>query len=123
MQRGATTESLRVDPPGSPHMSSHNGELRILSVYGKGEGPLAVDGHDTLFTTFKVEDLNSLSADADQGQRLVCCEEQSVQVGNHLLIHHPKEMLQLQLQHTPIESTHLYDSMCRWWGLTIILCK
>ena len=43
-------------------MASHNGELRILSVYGKGEGPLAVDGHDTLFTASEVEALNSLQA-------------------------------------------------------------
>ena len=52
-----------MDGPGSSHMSSHSGELRILSVYGKGEGPLAVDGHDTLFTASEVEALNSLSAD------------------------------------------------------------
>ena len=50
-QRGATSESQRVDPPGSSHMSSHHVELRILHVYGQGEGPLAVDGHDTLFTS------------------------------------------------------------------------
>ena len=100
-QRGATSESLGVDGPGSSHMSSHSGELKILSVYGKGEGPLAVDGHDTLFTASEVEALNSLSADhsaaksLERGERLVCHEELSVQVGNHLLIHHPKERLPL----------------------------
>ncbi|CAL8284638.1 unnamed protein product [Gadus morhua 'NCC'] len=84
-QRGATSESLGVDGPGSSHMSSHGGELRILSVYGKGEGPLAVDGHDTLFTASEVEALNSLSADhsaaksLERGERLVCHEELSVQ--------------------------------------------
>ncbi|CAL8284337.1 unnamed protein product [Gadus morhua 'NCC'] len=84
-QRGGTSESLRVDAPGSSHMSSHSGELRILSVYGKGEGPLAVDGHDTLFTASEVEALNSLSADhsvaksLERGERLVCREELSVQ--------------------------------------------
>ncbi|CAL8407044.1 unnamed protein product [Arctogadus glacialis] len=84
-QRGATSESLGVDGPGSSHMSSHNRELRILSVYGKGEGPLAVDGHDTLFTASEVEALNSLSADhsaaksLERGERLVCHEELSVQ--------------------------------------------
>ena len=109
-----------MDGPASSHMSGHNGELRILSVYGKGEGPLAVDGHDTLFTTSEVEAMSSLSADRsvatglERGERLVGGEELSVQVGNHLLIHNPKERLPLlQLQHTPIESTHLYDSMCR----------
>ena len=119
-QRGATSESQRVDAPGSSHMSSHNGELRILSVYGKGEGPLAVSGHDTLFTASEVEALNSLSADhrvtksLESGERLVCRAETSVQVGNHLLVHHQKERLPLlQLQHTPIETTHLNDSMCR----------
>ena len=95
-QCGTTSESLRVDPPGSSHMSNHSGELRILSVYGKGEGPLAVDGHDAIFTAFKVEALNSMSADhsvakrVERGERLVCREERSVQVGNHLLIHHPE---------------------------------
>ncbi|CAL8407041.1 unnamed protein product [Arctogadus glacialis] len=99
-------------------MSSHSGELKILSVYGKGEGPLAVDGHDTLFTASEVEALNSLSADhsaaksLERGERLVCHEELSVQVGNHLLIQHPNERRPLlQLQHTPIESTPLYDSV------------
>ncbi|CAL8234698.1 unnamed protein product [Arctogadus glacialis] len=84
-QRGATSESLGVDGPGSSHMSSHSGELKILSVYGKGEGPLAVDGHDTLFTASEVEALNSLSADhsvaksLERGERLVRHEELSVQ--------------------------------------------
>uniref|UniRef100_A0A8C5FHE2 C2H2-type domain-containing protein n=1 Tax=Gadus morhua TaxID=8049 RepID=A0A8C5FHE2_GADMO len=84
-QRGATSESLRVDAPGSSQMSSHIGALKILSVYGKGEGPLAVDGHDTLFTASEVESLNSLSADhseaksLERGERLVCREELSVQ--------------------------------------------
>ncbi|XP_056441102.1 zinc finger protein 235-like [Gadus chalcogrammus] len=84
-QRGATSESLGVDGPGSSHMSSHSGELKILSVYGKGEGPLAVGGHDTLFTASEVEALNSLSADhsaaksLERGERLVCHEELSVQ--------------------------------------------
>ena len=105
-----------MDGPGSSHMSSHSGELKILSVYGKGEGPLAVDGHDTLFTASEVEALNSLSADhsaaksLERGERLVCREDLSVQVGNHLLIQHPNERLPLlYLQHTPLESTHLYD--------------
>ncbi|CAL8389841.1 unnamed protein product [Boreogadus saida] len=84
-QRGATSKNLCVDAPGSSHMSSHSGELKILSVYGKGEGPLAMDGHDTLFTASEVETLNSLSADhstaksLERGERLVCHEELSVQ--------------------------------------------
>ncbi|CAL8283328.1 unnamed protein product, partial [Gadus morhua 'NCC'] len=84
-QRNATSESLGVDAPGSSHMSSHNEELKILSVYGKGEGPLATDGHDTLFSASEVESLNSLSADhsaaksLERGERLVCREELSVQ--------------------------------------------
>ena len=108
-QRGAASAILGVDAPGSSHMSSHCKELKILSIYGKGEGPLAVGGHDTLFTASEVEALNSLSADhsaaksLERGERLVCREELSVQVGNHLLIHHPKERLPLlQLQHTPL---------------------
>ncbi|CAL8235255.1 unnamed protein product [Arctogadus glacialis] len=100
-QRNATSESLGVDAPGSSLMSSHSEELKILSVYGKGEGPLATDGHDTLFTASEVESLNSLSADQsvakslERGERLFCREELSVQVGNHLLIHPPKERLPL----------------------------
>ena len=84
------SESLRMDTPDSSHMSGHNGELRILKVYGKGEGPLAVDGHDTLFTASEVEALSSLSEDRsvatglERRERLVCGEELSVQVGNQL---------------------------------------
>ncbi|CAL8389825.1 unnamed protein product [Boreogadus saida] len=82
-QRGATSEILGVDTPCSSHMSSHSGELKILSVYGKGEGPLATDSHDTLFTASEVEALNSLSAyhsaakSLERGERLVCREEQT----------------------------------------------
>ena len=103
-------------------MSSHSEELRILSVYGKGEGPLALDGNGTLFNLSELEALNSLSADhsvvksLERGEQLVHREELTVQVGigYHLLIHHPKERLPLQqLHHTPIKSTHLYDSICR----------
>ena len=100
-QHDATSESLGVDAPGSSHVSGHNGELKILSVYGKGEGPLAVDGHDTLFTVSKVEAPDSLSVDhsaaqsLDCGEQLVHPEELSVQVGNPLLIHHPEERLPL----------------------------
>ncbi|CAL8390237.1 unnamed protein product [Boreogadus saida] len=71
-QRGATSESLRVDAPGSSHMSSHSGELRILSVYGQGEGPLVVDGHDTLFAASELEALSSLSADHGLDKSLNC---------------------------------------------------
>ncbi|CAL8407000.1 unnamed protein product [Arctogadus glacialis] len=84
-QRKATSESLGVDAPGSSLMSSHSEELKILSVYGKGEGPLATDGHDTLFTASEVEALNSLSEDHSvakilgRGERLFCLEELSVQ--------------------------------------------
>ena len=89
-QRSATSESLHVDAPGSSHMSSHSGELRILSVHGQGEGPMAVDGHDTLFTVYKHKVWSSLSVDhsvaksLDCGERLVCREERTVQVRNPL---------------------------------------
>ena len=78
-----------MDAPGSSHMSSHSGELRILSVYGQGEGPLAVDGHDTLFAASELEALSSLAADHSVAKSLNCSvrlvrhEELSVQVGNH----------------------------------------
>ena len=105
-----------MDAPGSSHLASHREELKIFIVHGKGERPLAEDGHDTLFTASEVEALNSLSADhsvaksLERGERLVRREELTGQVGNHLLIHNQKERLPLlQLQHTPIESTHLYD--------------
>ncbi|CAL8330418.1 unnamed protein product [Gadus morhua 'NCC'] len=62
-QQGANSESLSVDAPGSSHMSSLNGEQRILSVHVEGEGPLAVNGHDTRFTASELEALSSLSAD------------------------------------------------------------
>ncbi|CAL8277294.1 unnamed protein product [Arctogadus glacialis] len=80
-QHGATLDSLHVDAPGSSPMSSHNGELQILSVHGKGEYPLAVDGHDNVFTVFKLETLSSLSAEhsvaksLERGEQLVHREE------------------------------------------------
>ena len=108
-----------MDAYGSSYMSSHSKELRIVSVHGKGEGPLSADGQDTLLAASEVEALNLLSADhsvakgLEGGKQLVCCEELTVQVGDHLLIHHQKESLPLlQLQDTAIDSTHLYDSMC-----------
>ena len=67
-QRGATSE----DATGSSHMSSHSGELRILSVYRQGEGPLAVDGHETLFAASELEALSSLSADHSVAKSLNC---------------------------------------------------
>ncbi|XP_059918436.1 uncharacterized protein LOC132465723 [Gadus macrocephalus] len=73
-QRGANSQSLCVDAPGSSHMSSLNGELRILSVHGKGQGPLAVDGRDTLFTVSEVEALSPLSADQSLAMSLDCGE-------------------------------------------------
>ena len=113
-QSGATPEILRVDAPGSSSLSSQNTELRILSVHGQGGRQLVVDGHDTLFTASEVEALNSLPADysgaksLDCGGRLDCRKELAVQL--KLPIHHPKVRLTLlQLQHTTIESTHLYD--------------
>ncbi|CAL8251543.1 unnamed protein product [Boreogadus saida] len=84
-QRGATSDSLHVDAPGSSHMSSHSEELRILSVHGKGEGPLALHSHDALFTVSELEALNSLSADhsvaksLERGEQLVRSEELTVQ--------------------------------------------
>ncbi|CAL8398217.1 unnamed protein product [Boreogadus saida] len=80
-QPSATLDSLHVDGPGSSHMSSHNRELRILSVYGKGEDPLAVDGNDNLFTAFGPEALSSLSIEQsvakslERGEQLVHREE------------------------------------------------
>ncbi|CAL8303719.1 unnamed protein product, partial [Gadus morhua 'NCC'] len=80
-QPSTTSDSLHVDAPGSSHMSSNNRELRILSVHGKGEGPLVVCGDDNLFTTFKPEALSSLSAEQsvakslERGEQLVRREE------------------------------------------------
>ncbi|CAL8237505.1 unnamed protein product, partial [Arctogadus glacialis] len=53
-------------------MASHSGELRILSVYGQGEGSLAVDGHDTLLAASELEALSSLSADHSVAKSLNC---------------------------------------------------
>uniref|UniRef100_A0A8C5ABL1 C2H2-type domain-containing protein n=1 Tax=Gadus morhua TaxID=8049 RepID=A0A8C5ABL1_GADMO len=69
-QHGATSDSLHVDAPGFSHMSGHNGELRLLSFHGKGEGPLAVDVHENLFTVFKPEALSSLAAEHSVGKSL-----------------------------------------------------
>ena len=99
-QPGGASESLRVDaPPGSSLMSGHSEEQRILSVHGKGDSPLALNGHDTLLTVSKVEAPSSLSGghsgaeSLEGGERPVRPEEPSVQVGNHLLIHRPEERL------------------------------
>ncbi|XP_059912441.1 zinc finger protein ZFP2-like isoform X5 [Gadus macrocephalus] len=78
-QRGATSGSLHVDSPGSSHMSSHSEELSILSVHGKGEGPLSLDGNDTLFTASELEALSSLSADQSVATSLERAEQQTLQ--------------------------------------------
>ncbi|CAL8234302.1 unnamed protein product [Boreogadus saida] len=81
----APPQRVWVWTPLAPPTDSHSAELKILSVYGKGEGPLAVDGHDTLFTASEVEALNSLSADhsaaksLERAEQLVCHGELSVQ--------------------------------------------
>ena len=79
LRGGATSEGLRVDAPGSSHMSGHSGELRILSVHGKGEGPLALDGHDTLFAASEPEAPSSLSGD-HSGVKILDC---SVRLVHH----------------------------------------
>ena len=119
-QSVATPEILCVDAPGSSHVSIQNAELQILSVHGQGERHLMVEGHDTLFTASELEALNSLSADysgaksLDCGERLDCRKELAARLKFPLPIYHPKVRLTLlQLQHTPLESTHLYDSICR----------
>ncbi|XP_059918460.1 zinc finger protein ZFP2-like isoform X2 [Gadus macrocephalus] len=92
IERGATSESLRVGTPGSSHMSRHNRELRILSVHGRGEGPLAVDGHDTLVKASKLEALSSLTTDhsvaksLERGERLGVCEELTGQQTRHTIL-------------------------------------
>ena len=68
-----------MDAPGSSHTSSHSGELRILSVHGKGEGPLALDGHDTLFTASEPEAPSSLSGN-HSGVKILDC---SVRLVHH----------------------------------------
>ena len=71
--------------PGSSHMSRHNRELRILSVHGRGEGPLAVDGHDTLVKASKLEALTADHSDAkslERSEGLGVCEELTGQVNN-----------------------------------------
>ncbi|XP_056468272.1 uncharacterized protein LOC130406631 isoform X3 [Gadus chalcogrammus] len=72
-QLGATSESLRVDKPGSSHMSCHSEELRILTVHGKGEGPLAVEALNLLSAD------HSVAKSLDRSERLVCRKEPSVQ--------------------------------------------
>ena len=76
--------------------------LCFLSAGDYDEDPL--DGHDSLYTASELEALSSLSVDhsaaesLERGERLHR-EELTVQVGNPLLIHHPKERLPLlQLQ-------------------------
>ena len=68
MQR-LTAESLHVYAPGSSHMTRQQRNLRI---HGKGEGPLAVDSHDTLFSASELEALSSLSADHSVAKSLDC---------------------------------------------------
>ncbi|XP_030208867.1 zinc finger protein 570 [Gadus morhua] len=53
-------------------MSSRSKELKILSVHGQGEGPLAVDCLDTLLVKSEPEALSSLSADHSVAKSLNC---------------------------------------------------
>uniref|UniRef100_UPI003AB01913 uncharacterized protein n=1 Tax=Centroberyx gerrardi TaxID=166262 RepID=UPI003AB01913 len=60
-QGGVATGTPNLEASGSSCMTSDNEELRIVSVHGRGEGPL--EEHDTLFTAFELQALSSLSPD------------------------------------------------------------
>ncbi|GAA6225365.1 transcription factor che-1-like [Lates japonicus] len=62
-QGGVTTGTQNLESAGSSScLTSDNEELRIVSVHGRGEGPLQ-DESDTLFTASELQAFSSLSPD------------------------------------------------------------
>ncbi|KAM4621114.1 uncharacterized protein ACJ7VT_005540 [Polymixia lowei] len=59
---GVAMGTPNLEAPGSSSMSGHDEELRIVSVHGCGERPLAEES-DILFTAFELQALSSLSPD------------------------------------------------------------
>ncbi|XP_069387905.1 uncharacterized protein [Paralichthys olivaceus] len=61
-QEGVTTETQKLDSPGSSCLTSDSEELRIVSVHSGGEVPLQGES-DTLFTASELQAFSSLSPD------------------------------------------------------------
>ncbi|XP_040903444.1 zinc finger protein 696-like [Toxotes jaculatrix] len=61
-QGGVTTGTQNLEPAGSPCLTGDNEELRIVSVHGRGEGPLQEES-DALFTASELQAFSSLSPD------------------------------------------------------------
>lgn len=59
-QGGVATGTQNLLPAGSSCLTGDNEELRIVSVHGRGEGPLQEEG-DTLFTASELQAFSSLS--------------------------------------------------------------
>ncbi|KAM7417625.1 hypothetical protein PAMA_017319 [Pampus argenteus] len=62
MQGGVAAGSQSLEPAGSSCLTGDNEELRIVSVHGRGEGPLQEES-DTLFTVSELQAFSSLSPD------------------------------------------------------------
>ncbi|AWP12045.1 putative oocyte zinc finger protein XlCOF29-like [Scophthalmus maximus] len=61
-QGGVATGTQNLEPACSSSVTSDNDELRIVSVHGRGEGPLREES-DILFTASELQALSSLSPD------------------------------------------------------------
>ncbi|KAM7389785.1 hypothetical protein PAMP_023741 [Pampus punctatissimus] len=61
-QGGVAAGSQSLEPAGSSCLTGDNEELRIVSVHGRGEGPLQEES-DTLFTVSELQAFSSLSPD------------------------------------------------------------
>ncbi|KAG7518527.1 zinc finger and SCAN domain-containing protein 2-like [Solea senegalensis] len=59
---GVATGTQNLEPTGSSCLTSDNEDLRIVSVHGRGEGPLEEES-DTLFTASELQAFSSLSPD------------------------------------------------------------
>ncbi|XP_008276508.1 oocyte zinc finger protein XlCOF29-like [Stegastes partitus] len=60
MQGGVATGTQNLEPAGSSCLTGDNEELRIVSVHGRGEGPLHEEG-DALFSASELQAFSSLS--------------------------------------------------------------
>ncbi|KAM9375542.1 uncharacterized protein KZ484_008118 [Pholidichthys leucotaenia] len=60
VQGGVPTRNTNLQPAGSSCLSGDNEELRIVSVHGRGEGPLREDG-DTLFSASELQAFSAMS--------------------------------------------------------------
>ncbi|XP_071401137.1 uncharacterized protein [Centroberyx affinis] len=117
LQGGVATGTPNLEASGSSCMTGDNEELRIVSVHGRGEGPL--EENDALFTAFELQALSSLSPDPTLTQMASTSLNPAIktQLGADGTGGHPSHMGQFAQQQNPIFSHVVSKSLdCSFCG-------